>query len=389
MATPWIAFASIGTWMLLLQVAQISPDEKPGSQPKRQKTSSTQEPANAIVEDDEQVALITAPAGKFLLTVTKTDAIDQMQLGRKPSSNRAANLLLEQLQSGSPPNSSSNFQKSEQLFGGNGNASGGFVGQSGGFSSGSSTTSGSVTSGRNGGFVRPNLAVALQVDSKDKGIFELEKLQAVDDQGKPVLWMAPGAFNFYDPAFERDLDGQLIAYFQEENATEFLTISGELKVTPGRRIEVEFPNGKPSTKKSGEHSFVLKDLQSNDRGIHVTLSLPQLSKKRGNQFGNPQAMMKAVLDQHGAFEVLIQDSEGELHSPSASGSAGGGGSASGSGGGTFTQDAQSNSTTSFTFGGLPYGREIKSVLVRATERTGKPQSYPFKLEKVLVPYAMK
>jgi hypothetical protein len=185
-----------------------------------------------------------------------------------------------------------------------------------------------------------------------------------------------------------------IAYFQEENDTDFLAISGELKVTPGRRIEVEFPNGKPSKKKNGEHLFVLKDLQSNDRGIHVTMDLPQLGKKRGNQFGNAQAMMKALLEQQGAFEVWIQDSEGVLHAPGASGSAGGSSSASGSGGGggngrgSFGQDAQSLSTQAFTFGGLPSGREIQAVIVRATEKTGKPQSYPFKLQKVPVPYGV-
>ncbi len=401
MATPWIAFVSISSWLLLLQVGQLGQDEKMGNQAKQtttnsaQKQSSESQQSNASDQNDEQEAPITANAGKFVIEVTKTDAIDQMTLGRKPSSNRAANMLLEHLQNGSNENSSNNFQKNEQFFGGNGNASGSSGGTSGGFSSGSSSTSGSVTTGGNGGFVRPNIAVALKVDSNDKGIFELENMQAVDDEGEPVLWMGPGALNFFDPAFEKGLKVEIVAYFQEENATDYLTISGDLKVTPGRRIEVEFPNGKPSTRKSGEHSFVLKDLQNNDRGIHVTLALPQLTKKRGNQFGNPQAMMKAVLEQQGAFEVLIQDSEGLLHAPGASGSAGGSSSASGSGGGngngreSFGQEAQSNSTQTFTFGGLPYGREIKAVIVRATEKTGKPQSHSFKLYKVPVPYGTK
>jgi len=249
-----------------------------------------------------------------------------------------------------------------------------------------------VTTGGNGAFVRPNIAVALKVDPADKGIFELENVKAVDVKGEPVLWMGPGTFNFYDPAFEKELEGEIVAYFQEENATEYLTISGDLKVTPGHRIEVEFPDGKPSTKKSGEHTFVLKDFQSNENGIHVSLSLPQLAKKRGNQFGNAQAMLKTVLEQQGAFEVMIQDTEGVLHSPGASGSAGGSsiGSGGGSGnrGGSFGEDSHSDSSQTFTFGGLPYGREIESIIVRATERTGKPQSYPFKLPKVPVPYGI-
>ena len=103
-------------------------------------------------------------------------------------------------------------------------------------------------------------------------------------------------------------------------------------------------------------------------------------------------MMKSILDQQSAFEVLIQDSEGVLHAPGASGSAGGSSSAGGSGGGigngrgSFGQETYSDSTQTFTFGALPYGREIQSVIVRATEKTGKPQSYPFKLVKVPVPY---
>jgi len=395
MATTWIVFASIGTWMLLLQVGQLGQDPKSGNPSKQQKTSSVSKPSSESPQSDTNVqkeAPITAKAGKYVIKVTKTDAIDQMKLGMKSKSNRAANMLLEHLKNGSAQNSSNNFQRNEQFFGGNGNASGGV---SGGFASGSSSSSGSVTSGGKGGFVRPNIAVALKVDSTNKGIFELENVEAVDDEGKPVLWMGPDAFNFFDSAFERDLQGEMVAYFQEENATEYLTISGDLKVTPGRLIEVEFPNGKPSTKKSGEHSFVLKDLQNNDRGIHVSLDLPELTKKRGNQFGNAQAMLKGVLEQQGAFEVVILDSEGISHYPGASGMSGGGGSASGSGGGSgngggsFGQEAQYHSSKTFTFAGLPYGREIKSVIVRATEKTGKPQSIQFKLHKVPVPYGTK
>jgi hypothetical protein len=240
--------------------------------------------------------------------------------------------------------------------------------------------------------VRPNLAVALKVDSNVPGIFELENMEAVDDEGKPVLWKGPSSFNFFDPEFEKDLDGDMIAYFQEENDTEYLTIAGDLKVTPGRRLEVEFPSGKPAKKKSGDHSFVLKDVQIDERGINIIMSLPELAQKRGNQFGNPQAMMKAVLEQRGAFEVSILDSDGVIHYPGASGSAGGSSSASGSGGGngnrggSFGEYSHSDSTQSFTFGALPYRREIKSVNVRAMEKTGKPQTYSFKLEKVPVPY---
>lgn len=71
------------------------------------------------------------------------------------------------------------------------------------------------------------------------------------------------------------------------------------------------------------------------------------------------------------------------------GEASGSGGGSGNGGGSFGQDTQYHSSKTFTFGGLPSGREIKSVIVRATEKTGKPQSHSFKLYKVPVPYGTK
>lgn len=95
MATPWIAFISISSWLLLFQVGQLGQDEKSGSQSKQpttkdaQKQSSESQQSNASVQNDEQQSPITANAGKFVIEVTKTDAIDQMTLGRKPSSNRA------------------------------------------------------------------------------------------------------------------------------------------------------------------------------------------------------------------------------------------------------------------------------------------------------------
>ncbi|MBU6386429.1 MAG: hypothetical protein KGS49_10875, partial [Planctomycetes bacterium] len=130
MATPWITLASISTWLLLLQVGQPRQDETPKKQSIQPKATSLQKPSsqtpqpNSNDQNDQQEAPITAKAGKYVLKVTKTDAIDQMKLGRKPSSsNRAANMLLEQLQNGASANSSNNFQRSEQFPGGGGFAS--------------------------------------------------------------------------------------------------------------------------------------------------------------------------------------------------------------------------------------------------------------------------
>jgi|GEM_PF-6439973 len=103
MVTPWIAFVSIGSWLLVLQVSQPSPDEKSGKQSRQPKSTSVQQQSsetpqsNTSDQNDQHEAPITAKAGKYVIKVTKTDAINQMKLGRKPSSNRAANMLLEHL----------------------------------------------------------------------------------------------------------------------------------------------------------------------------------------------------------------------------------------------------------------------------------------------------
>jgi hypothetical protein len=398
MLTPWMTCAALGSWLLLLQVGQTDQGVNTGNQSDPNATNialnqaAESRQSDLPAQHDTQASPMTAVAGKLVLKVTKADAIDQLKLRMKSPTNRAANMLLEHLAPGSTPSSANNGPANAQPSGGTGNVSGRSGGNGGGFARGSTATAGSVTSAGQGDLVRPNIAVALKVEPNENGIYELENVKAVDEKGHPVPWMGPNSFNFFDPAFEKGLEGELTAYFQEENETESLTISGVLKVTPGRRIEVRFPNGKPATRKSGEHSFVLEDLQWNERGIHVTLSLPQLVKKRGNQFGNPQAMMKQILDQQGAVEVLILDSEGVAHFPGAAGSAGGSSNSSGGGGGngnlggSFKPETQSRSTQTFTFGGLPEGREINSVVVRAIEKTGKPQSHSFQLNKVPIPY---
>ena len=112
-----------------------------------------------------------------------------------------------------------------------------------------------------------------------------------------------------------------------------------------------------------------------------------------------------MLAQQGAVEVVIEDSEGAMHYPNGSGGGSSGGSSSGGGfssgniGGNGNGNgqegnlsnpgnahAQSNSESNFLFAPLPQRREIKSVIVRATQRTGKPQSYPFKLDLIPIPY---
>lgn len=408
MIAPWIVTAVAGVWILLAQVGQPDPKakgvvranaavEKPQAEPasNEEKKLPTEPPRVEQPAGKQAGPQPVAKAGNYVLKVRKADAIDQLRLAIKPARPEA---LFQGVLNGKgqQQKSSTSFQNAEQSSGGGTST----IVSSGGFSS---SSGGSVTPG--GQFVRPNLGVALEVESREKAIFELENLAAIDDQGKAVQWSGHSPFNFYDPEFEKTTRGALLAYFQEENGTDHLkSLTGDLKVTPGRVLEVEFPGGKSGTKKSGEHSFTLKNVQKTGQGIQVSLALPQLSKPRGNMLGNPELMLKAMLAQQGAAEVMLQDSEGILHYPKASGGGNAGGSSSGGGfssgnsvvdgngfGGNVSnppgnQNVQSSSESSFIFAPLPAGREIESVIVRAIERTGKSQSYPFKLDLIPIPY---
>ena len=425
MTAPWIVTACVGSWMLLGQFGQPEPQEqqRPPVEPISAK-SSAENPLQAAKEPPTEKTPVEQPAekadtpqpitnvGKYALKVRKADVIDQLRLSIKPPNSTA--MLLGHLNGNDQPQNSTNtnpFQKTEQSSGGTKT-----IISSGGFSSSSSAggiRGGTITSLDK--VIRPNLGVAFEIDTREKVIFELENLAATDDQGHAVEWMAPGPFNFYDPEFEKQTRGALVAYFQEEDGTDHLkSVTGDLKVTPGRVLEVEFPGAKPGTKKSGEHSFTLKGLQTNGQGIQVSLTLPQLSKPRGNMFGNPEAMMKAMLAQQGAFEVMLEDSEGAIHYSNASGGGSSSGSSSGSGNGfatggaggtaigngnggaggngnfpntTGNQSVQNSSGSSYSFAALPEGREIKSLMIRAVERTGKPRMYPFKLDLIPIPYS--
>jgi serine/threonine protein kinase len=83
------AFLSIGSWLLLLQVGQSGSDEKSSDRSRKQNAqqqSGEFQQLNAGAQRNEQAAAVTANAGKYIVKVTKTDAIDQMKLKHKPTS---------------------------------------------------------------------------------------------------------------------------------------------------------------------------------------------------------------------------------------------------------------------------------------------------------------
>lgn len=354
-----------------------------------------------------------AKAGPYTLKVRKSAPIDQFGLAIKPANHKH---LLESAMNGKglTVRSQSSVQRSEQ------SSSDGSQSAS---SSNESSSQSSATIARTGEQpIRPNLGVVFDVSPKENVILEFEDLEALDDDRQPVRWMGPGPFNFYDPAFEAQTRGALVAYFQEAKSTDHLkAIVGELKATPGRIHEVSFPQGTPSTQTAGGYSFTLKELQRTPEGIQISLELPRIGTPRGNLFGDPQAALQAMLEQQGACEVLLEDNTGAIHYPSSSAS--GSSSSSGNSGSSSSSESSgfsfgnnstkssrttrrsqksdppssgkrttsgnsssSSSTTLVGFPPLPDTREIKAVIVRATERTGQPQTYPFTLDAIPVPY---
>jgi len=164
-------------------------------------------------------------------------------------------------------------------------------------------------------------------------------------------------------------------------------------VTPGRLLTAEFDGTKPQTKVVDGESFTIESVSQGANGIQVAVALPQTTRqKRARTF---EEQFKVLTDSMGAFDVTIEDDQGETYSSVGGGSAGGSSSGSSSGGG-FVNGAipqgngkanQSNrSSQSFGFASLPQDRTIKTIRIKMTDRTGEPKSFPFSMQDIPVPF---
>jgi hypothetical protein len=92
----------------------------------------------------------------------------------------------------------------------------------------------------------------------------------------------------------------------------------------------------------------------------------------------------------GAFDVTLEDDNGDVYSANSGGSSGGSSSSSSSGGGNGSNNGNvnqsSSSSQSFSFASLPPGRSIRKIRVKMTDRTGEPRSYPFEMKDVPIPF---
>ena len=276
--------------------------------------------------------------------------------------------------------------------------------------------------GANGGVgAMPNQGIALKVTpmggGKKKrgellfeagGVYEIVEFNGSVSGSKdmgPVLrsW----------PSFEKEFPGSTALYVHRSKGidVDFRELSGELRVTPGRRLVVEFPvkikkgAGRKfavQKKRVDGEEFVLESIEEDGDGILVTVGFP-VSKKL-ERVNDPVAMMEIL--SRVVNELQIEDSAGEVMVPSSS-SSGGGSSSSSSGGfsggsaggfsfsGTTTNgfSFQSNFQASggggmegmggkltYRFASLSEGREIKLVRAIKVERLGETEVVAFKIE---------
>jgi hypothetical protein len=275
--------------------------------------------------------------------------------------------------------------------------------------------------GFGGAFVMPNQGIALKVTDLEEGkrkkgdlLFEMgSAVELVEFNGSVSASKDMGPIARSWPSFEQQFPGCSAVYVNRKQGieTDFRELSGELRVTPGRRTSVEFKVGRKKgiqKKRVEGEEFALESIEVGPQGVEVVVRFPL--PKRMEQLNDPIAMMQML--SQGGEQVELEDSEGERLVPSgmqgSNGMQGGegiqgmngfsGGSFSfggnsaggfsfqsnfqgqvvGNGGGAGNQ-AGGGKRLSFRFDPLGEGREIRLVRVIREERTGDTEVIPFKI----------
>ncbi len=179
---------------------------------------------------------------------------------------------------------------------------------------------------------------------------------------------------------------------------------------------------RPASKQGGGVSARLHKITDASDGIDVELNVTPVSNPRkdfglqGNPLGELKRMMAA--NAPGRIGVFLEDSEGQLHSPTAtkthgdgsessetrgpngtviirrSGSSSGSSSGSGSFGpggipdnnqGDGSSDASSSKYDAYRFDILPAGVKVRAIVCKVTDFVGEPKAVPFHFENVPLP----
>ena len=403
------------------QKAESTPKQpaEPAQQAKLERDAETSDAPNNPADvrnntdrDDanEADARPAATAGNFNIRIRKVDGVARHQKSIKMDPAK----MMAKVNSQTPSRINGPLQNKTQINNfGNGlsNEGGGGVG---GFSSGGGgvfTSSNSSTGGR---AFNPTLGLAFDIESRNgrlnvggkpnnrvKGgaststIVEIgQNLIATGENGQKLEHQADNPITLRSLEFEASVPGAFPVYLEEtEQVSRLATLTGELLVTPGRILIAEFDGTQKQTKIVDGETFSIESISQGPNGIQVAVSLPQTTRqKRARTF---EEQFKVMRDSMGAFDVTIEDDEGNLYSSTGGGSAGGSASGSSSGGGFVNGAAQpgnakgnqsSHSSQTFNFASLPQDRTIKSIHIKMTDRAGDPKSYPFSMKDIPVPF---
>lgn len=266
---------------------------------------------------------------------------------------------------------------------------------------------GGIPNGDAGQVPPPNLGLALRIESgaknrqKNNSLVEIVlPLAATDDQGQRLDSPANPSLEIHFPQFENDKKDARFFYFyqKDRNAKTIAKLEGELSVTPGRVVSVEFkgPKWVNQTKRLGRDTFTITALEHNKDATIVTISLPMLQKPMPD-FNNPQAFQAAMMESFDTFRLEAEDDQGKIYKPRNYFS--GNGSAmnqmnsnfSFQFGGRFNNQAgnvqkpQSSNTRIFNLPPLPPERQVKAIRVTMTEKTGDSRKLPFAIQDIPLP----
>jgi serine/threonine-protein kinase len=354
----------------------------------------------SLPDEGDAPSALLATAGGHEIRLRKVDGVAQMQKSIKLDPGK----LLAQGNSQSVTRSSQS--------GNQGSSFGGARSGGGGFSAGSSSTSSSSSSSSGGAF-KPTLGLAFDIQpmksdrtSRGKknsgsrsrtnssegvsGIAEVSaKLIATGENGQELAHQANNPMTMRCLEFENTVPGSSVVYLEEVQQVERIaSLKGELMVTPGRILVAEFTGTARDSQRVDGETFTLNSVTEGNGGIHVSVALPQTTRqKRARTF---EEQFKVLTESMGAFDVTLEDDNGDVYSANSGGSSGGSSSSSSSGGGNGSNNGNvnqsSSSSQSFSFASLPPGRSIRKIRVKMTDRTGEPRSYPFEMKDVPIPF---
>ncbi len=283
-------------------------------------------------------------------------------------------------------------------------ASGGSSSSGGHSAGGSSAGGGGAAAGGSGGKLSDvNLVIDLRVSGPKTGRNQLlgtvvGKVQAEDDQGKAIdAPDLPAHLKMQLSDFEYPQDSGCASVhlnIENKDAKSIKSLTGELVVMDARIQTTAFEGRALNTVSTRQLIGVkvhLDKVKTTEEGIDVSA---------GVSMPNPFTDQLNFHNMQNRLRVVLEDSEGTIHTPR-SGSGGGGG---GGGGGSSSSTSGSDSMRrggrgngpgqslppaiyNLNFAPLPQGVSIKRITCTVTELLGTPQRVAFRFSDLPLPQA--